>query len=213
MGGGGALISNDAAIHEFAPNDCPVGVKALVTQLAIQTIASPLLYWLPEALPLGLGKTVFDPVFRPAAMPKYLRRLALCTMRHLPTDMAARRRITEIYSSNLASDVIFIDSTGETNATRYPLLAGTRPISARQRRLGVRRMYPQAICDVAAILPYMAPNQAPTPGSREVAARLVTLPTHRDINPRLAATIAAEMSNPALSLQKDSNQESNDNPV
>ena len=58
------------------------------------------------------------------------------------------------------------------------------------RRLGVRRMYPEAILDVDSIKPFLADSQIATEQSRHIAKNLITLPTHQSIHNKLAEKIA-----------------------
>jgi dTDP-4-amino-4,6-dideoxygalactose transaminase len=44
--------------------------------------------------------------------------------------------------------------------------------------IGATASYPRALIDVPQVVHRLAVNQRPTPGAREVARRIVTLPTH-----------------------------------
>jgi dTDP-4-amino-4,6-dideoxygalactose transaminase len=77
--------------------------------------------------------------------------------------------------------------------TRFPLMAGSRPIPKGLRRFGVRRMYPRAIADEETIKPYLANQEVSTPGASEIAQNLITLPTHKHITENLAKEIARKV--------------------
>ncbi len=77
--------------------------------------------------------------------------------------------------------------------TRFPFFAGPKAVSRRLLRLGIRRMYPQAITDEPAIRGHLADPGRPAPGARQIAQELVTLPTHSGITPLIAHEIATAL--------------------
>jgi dTDP-4-amino-4,6-dideoxygalactose transaminase len=55
---------------------------------------------------------------------------------------------------------------------------------------GVRRLYPKALCDLKPLIPDLTVSGIQTPGSKQIARQLVTLPTHQGIKKQLALRIA-----------------------
>ncbi len=153
-------------------------------------MSKPSLYWIPEILPLGLGETIFDPGFDISAMPFVMQNLAEKSIAVLDDLNAHRSNIAKTYKEAFDDEcVIPIPRGGSAVYTRFPLMAGPGPIPKELKRLGVRRMYPKAIADDETIKPYIANHQAQTPGTFEIALKLITLPTHLGINEGLAADI------------------------
>jgi len=74
--------------------------------------------------------------------------------------------------------------------TRFPFFGGPKKIGTELFRLGVRRMYPEAISGEPAIKGYLAPLVQPVPGARQIARDLMTLPTHGRITPGIADKIS-----------------------
>jgi dTDP-4-amino-4,6-dideoxygalactose transaminase len=67
----------------------------------------------------------------------------------------------------------------------------------RLARAGIRASasYPTALGDIPGIGRYLAPDQAPCPGARSIASRILTLPTHPGVTPqdvdRMVAVVRA----------------------
>jgi dTDP-4-amino-4,6-dideoxygalactose transaminase len=150
------------------------------------------IYGLLEALPLGLGKTVFDPGFSILSMPKVIRCLGACSLKAIDPLNAHRNAIADIYRGTLG-DTKTPPAPPESRAvfTRFPVMAGMRPIPKSLYQLGVRRMYPKAILDEPSIHPYCAPGSTSHPGASRIAEMLITLPTHTGISNETAREIAA----------------------
>ncbi len=79
---------------------------------------------------------------------------------------------------------------------RYPVFVEPERragfIAALERAgIGATASYPQALIDVPEVARRLPPDQRPTPGAREVASRIVTLPTHGYSPPDLALRVAA----------------------
>ena len=191
LGCGGALIGkNTSAVSNLIPKSTSKGYITLISASLTQIVSEPFLYWIPEKLPLGLGETIFDPDFSISAMPIAIKRLGSITVAHLEHLNTHRRHIAEIYKKALNNQGI-IPLSGEALPvyTRFPLMAGISPIPEELKRLGVRRMYPQAILNVDTIKPYLADSQPKTPGAFEIAQKLITLPTHKGITKNIAKQI------------------------
>lgn len=191
LGGGGALVGSAEVMEATFPGSIPSGCLDLARAAASGLLSHRRVYGLLEALPLGLGETVFDPGFAMEPMSRALQGLGTCSLRELRSLNAHRNATASIYREVLGGTGGSIDPRpGEAVYTRYPFMAGDNPIPEALRRLGVRRMYPRAILDEPAIAPYRAAHTLPTPGASRIAQMLVTLPTHRGIDRELARTIA-----------------------
>ena len=145
-------------------------------------------------LPLGLGKTIFDPHFNISAMQPVMQNLAENSMDILGELNAHRSYIASIYI-NAFNNGSFIPVPEGRNAvyTRFPLMATPDPIPKDLKRLGVRRMYPKAIADEKTIKPYLVDQEVYTPGASKIAQNLITLPTHKGITENMAKEIARKV--------------------
>jgi dTDP-4-amino-4,6-dideoxygalactose transaminase len=149
------------------------------------------IYGLLEALPLGLGETIFDPDFTIGDMPKGIKRLGKSVLKILPFFIEHRISITGIYREVLGKKSSFrLPPDSSDVFTRFPVIAGVRPIPKPLFRLGVRRMYPKAIVDEPSIRPYCASCNVATPGASKIAEMLITLPTHTGISKEIAYKVA-----------------------
>ena len=191
LGCGGALIGkNTSAVSNLIPKSISKGYISLISTSVTQIVAKPLLYWIPEKLPLGLGETIFDPDFDVARMPLLIQKLAQKSMTILNDLNTHRRRIAKIYEHAFNNErIIPVPPEALPVYTRFPLMAGISPIPKELQKLGVRRMYPQAILNVNTIKPYLADHRDAAPGAAEIAQKLITLPTHKGITKNTAKLI------------------------
>ena len=194
LGCGGALIGKDSRIlSSLSISRSPNSSIALMKAATGQVFSSPHIYWLPEALPLGLGETVFDPGFPVLGIAEKIKTLGQKTLSFLATLNNHRRKIARIYLEVIGKHNCVTSYNGTPVYTRFPVIAGEAPISKELKRLGVRRMYPRAIVDEPDIRPYLTDGETPTPGATEIARRLITLPTHMGIKENLAHKIATKV--------------------
>ena len=77
--------------------------------------------------------------------------------------------------------------------TRFPVMAGSKQIPMKLKKLGVRRMYPKALLDEPSIRPYIVDSNSTTEGAHHISQSLITLPTHRYISPEAARRIAHDV--------------------
>jgi dTDP-4-amino-4,6-dideoxygalactose transaminase len=194
LGCGASMIGNDQAIlDEISIRATSNGLFKLFETAVIQALSSSYLYGIMETLPLGLGKTDFNPDFPMAGLPEVIHRLGEKAINSLERLNAQRRKIAHIYSAMLPADrTIPISDDDRPVFTRYPVMAGAGDIPKNLRRMGVRRMYPQAIIDESSMGIYMVHDYQATPGARELAGKLITLPTHARITSDLARTISMQ---------------------
>jgi dTDP-4-amino-4,6-dideoxygalactose transaminase len=192
VGSGGALIGRHKdVLSELKLNKNKTGTIPFIKTAIAQLLSWPMLYSIPEMLPLGLGETVFDPDFDISTMPAIMEKLAKRSF-HILEDLNAHRRyIASIYQGTFDNgSVIPVSKETSPIYARFPYMAGSGTISAELKRLGVRRMYPKAITDEKSIRPYLAFKQGNTPGASEIAQNLITLPTNMRITENLANEIA-----------------------
>lgn len=192
IGKGGALVGNNVNIVKTdVLNKVGNGIKELIKSILVSFLSHRLIYGFMEKLPLGLGRTVFDPGFEMLPMPFTLKRLGKKVIGALESLNEHRRTIAAHYSNLFGKRGVFdIPGNSRPVYTRYPFMAGAAPLAKELIRLGVRRMYPHAIVDEPSIRPDLAQNCANTPQAIHIAEQLITLPTHMNISTRLAERIA-----------------------
>jgi len=192
LGSGGALIGDAGVLDELTFDQAGSGYPGLAMAAASRFLSCRGIYWLLEKLPLGLGKTVFDPGFLIQSMPKVIRCLGACSLKAIDPLNAHRNAIADIYRGSLG-DTKTPPAPPESRAvfTRFPVMAGEMPIPKSLYQLGVRRMYPKAFLDEPSIHPYCAPGRTSNPGASRIAEMLITLPTHMGISSETAREIAA----------------------
>lgn len=195
LGGGGALIGRDAPLM----GTIHMGQKrwdwaGFVQAAMLQALSHPRVYGLMEALPLGLGETVFDPGFTVGGMGVSLQRIGSSALGSLHRLNAHRRAVSQVYRERMRNGLDErVMEGGAPVFPRFPVLAGAGEIPPGLKALGVRRMYPKAIADVPVIMPHLAGRDLETPGARAIARTLITLPTHVRISTDLAAEIARQV--------------------
>ncbi len=198
LGRGGALkINNKEIIKELSAtirkleNCVSLGVETALAQI----LSTPHLYWIPEMLPIGLGKTVYKPNFEMRAMPHFFKKLGSAALGSLDIYNRTRTQISSLYNehfflvSKLAQQ--FVDNIPP--CTRYPILIPNMNFVKNMRKYGTRRMYPLALCDLEDIQSFLGSSTKETPGAQNIAKHLITLPTHMRVTPEIASRIAGEV--------------------
>ena len=180
----------------------PSGTLATLCKLPVYSLLlRPWLYGAVRRLPLGLGLTPFDDRLpdralqphaggpcSPAAGSPGRDQWNPDTQRR-PTPRSAGRRAgpcTGACASRCRARV------REISGALDPRRIGRGLITALERAgIGATASYPRALVDVPEVACRLPPDQRPTPGAREVASRIVTLPTHgfspADLGQRVAA--------------------------
>lgn len=197
VGGGGALVSdtNSEILDSISLDRPKMGYKQASLLAATQIISKPAFYWIPELLPFGLGKTVFDPGFTVEAIPNALEKILINALPSLNQLNGHRKCISDIYSKRLANKLLLGNINNSISLIRYPIMLLDSSMTKELNRIGVRNMYPSAISDVRVIKPYLKANHISTPGAVEISKRLLTLPTHIGINKKVAKQICIEIVN------------------
>ncbi len=192
LGCGGALVGEDVeSLSDRIGGKRGKGLLQLVSTAAARLLSQRYLYGIMETLPLGLGRTEFDPGFSIAAMPDAMKRLGRKTFGMLGRFNRQRQRTASLYTRTLDGRKVIRVGPGSVPVYhRFPYMAGPGPLPARLLRMGVRRMYPHAIAGEPSIRPFLAKGNGPTPGAEELARDLVTLPTHSGISNDTACLVA-----------------------
>lgn len=194
MGTGGALVGDSEMLRTLVPEPSYSGYLSLLITATSRILSHKRVYGILESLPLGLGKTIFDPGFPIEGMPRVLERLGAGFRRDIETLNSHRSDVAQVYREVIGSSVTpRVDPADCAVYTRYPVMAGREAIPENLFRFGVRRMYPRAILDEPAIKPYCLSGNMSTPGASTMAERLITLPTHSAISLKTAHDIAEKV--------------------
>jgi perosamine synthetase len=195
LGCGGAMVRKESSILKeiVLPKEGRGYGQLLITAVA-QVLSHRRLYGFMEALPLGLGETIFDPSFSVSSMPLMMQRLGKYAVDSLKTLNAHRCSIAGVYNDEFGNiGIIPVEEGSCPIYSRFPIMADSTTIPNELKRLGVRRMYPRALMDEPVIRKYFAAESVMTRGSSMIAEKLITLPTHMGINPDAAVAIASEI--------------------
>ncbi len=193
LGCGGALIGRDHNIlQDIALPQNGRGYRQLFMTAAVQLLSHRRLYGIMEALPLGLGETIFDPEFTCSSMPAIIQKLGKGAIDSLEPLNNHRCTIARIYNDLLqTSGIVPIAHGTYPIYTRFPYMYGKGDIPNTLLKFGIRRMYPKALKDQPQIRKFIETQDVRTPGAAQIADLLVTLPTHTGISKDLAEKIAA----------------------
>jgi len=204
-GSGGALLANDDVGERVLTRvrgllaEPRRGWRELLTITAQLLLEHPSLYALPAALPfLRLGETIYRKP-RPLRAPTSIScPIVAATWTLAEREVEVRRRNAERLLVDLEREPGFqtISPPGHARPgyLRLPVIAsaGARRAAAgaAARRLGVMPGYPRALCDLDQFGGRCLNRDAPFPGSRLLAARLCTLPTHSRLTVQDLARLA-----------------------
>ena len=207
---GGVVVVRDAAVADrlrqllagaprvSAAQRAVHGLKAV----AYAALLHPRIYWLPSQLPqLELGLTRFDTTYPLGRIDPGLAALAEVMLGRLSAVTAARQGNAAALRDRLvgASAVTPIQPVPQSSPVylRFPLLADSAThrdeVLARLRAggLGATASYPAALVDVPDLQPLLPAGVPATPQARDVAARILTLPTHPFVSARDLDAMAA----------------------
>lgn len=205
---GGALMADSdklwSAVVEAGSellDDTPAATVSLLLKLPVYVVMlRPHLYGLVRRLPIGLGLTPYDTGYPIAEFSRTLTGLASLQLERLQELNAVRIRNADRLRAHLR-DVNGVTipkplADSEPVYPRFPVLVdpGSRAglISTLERAgIGATASYPKAMVDVPQVMQRLAPDQRETPGARDVAARIVTLPTHGYVPAELPGRVAA----------------------
>jgi dTDP-4-amino-4,6-dideoxygalactose transaminase len=195
-GMGGALLAHDEAwrapvegLTLEAPRGGPGEAIALVAQWLL---TRPSLYGIPAGVPwLGLGQTVYHPPHAARDLSALAAGVLTVTMGLTEWETQRRRRNASWLIERLPPDACQSPRLlpGSTPGwLRLPLfLTGASEPSPNERlvrSLGIYPGYPIALPDLPGFGARLLPDDQSFPGARELARRLVTLPTHGAVRGR-----------------------------
>ncbi|HXV86211.1 MAG TPA: DegT/DnrJ/EryC1/StrS family aminotransferase [Gemmatimonadales bacterium] len=190
-GSGGALLAHDDRGVEMVSRARAtlgagsVGLADLVRLAAQWVLGRPGLYGLPAALPfLHLGETIYHPPHQPRAATPASVAAALANAELLDGELEvrranARRLLAAVRAGGRMRPVSAPDGS-EPGYLRLPVMCPPEAISqfGSVASLGVAPGYPRALCDLPGFCERVANRGQNFDGARELAGRLVTLPTH-----------------------------------
>jgi len=195
LGEGGALISSKYDLNDLLqPFNRNTSFKPIFSGLLTQLAAYPGLYGLAELLPLGLGETVFDPEFDPGDISTPHSNILTPLMATLRKLNRHRSFIASIYRHIIPPrNLIAVPESKDPIYPRFPVLAKNGNLPVELRRLGIRRLYPNALQKEPRIARHIVNTDQKFPGAETLARDLITLPTHHYINEKLAEIIAEKV--------------------
>ncbi|MCX6675390.1 MAG: DegT/DnrJ/EryC1/StrS family aminotransferase, partial [Methanothrix sp.] len=85
LGTGGALVGDPEMLKSLIPEQGDSGYLSLFIAASSRILSNKRIYGILEALPLGLGKTIFDPEFPIEGMPRVVQRLGASFLHNIET--------------------------------------------------------------------------------------------------------------------------------
>lgn len=186
--GGGAIVWRGPQGPEPRGAQPHRGV-ALARALAYDLALQPAVFrWLASIPALGIGETHFDPGFPRGPIDGASLCLAAAAVRALERQGRERADRAQALAEEIAARSAFVPLRPDPGSSAvYPRLAVVAPRAeardaalATLRDLGATGMYPSSLDRVEALRPHVAGDPA-CKAARELAARLLTLPTHREL--------------------------------
>jgi hypothetical protein len=162
------------------------GLRLAAATAAQWLLARPSVYGVPSALPfLGLGETIYRAPRPPVKPALFTLGVLSRTLRDTETETSIRKAHAQRLLAAIGTSPVLrgyrAPAGAEAGYLRFPLFVAS---SARgrfevpaARRLGIWPSYPRSLAD----LPGFGERRTsaePCAGARELAAALVTLPTH-----------------------------------
>jgi len=193
---GGVLVTNSDAIAQVlqrrigglpAPSIATTSAQ-LIKVGVYSAFLSPSLYWLPNSLPgLKLGQTAYDPDFVIERQSAVLAALGRAMLPRLDAFQTHRLAVAERLRAELSRvrRISLFAPVPESRPAylRFPILADTPALrdeilsGCGRAGLGASGSYPGSVADIPAIRDRFAGPPDASVG-RDIAKRLVTLPTH-----------------------------------
>lgn len=170
------------------------GAAHIVKVLTYAAMLRPTAYGVVTRVPgLGLGQTRFTTDYPIAAFDPRLAALGATMLRHLDDFAGARRANAAALTTALAGVPHVVTVQARPGAVwaalRLPVLCDSEPMkraaiaALNAAGIGATGSYPASLADVPEAQPHIAAGQVSADGGREVARRLVTLPTHPFVTP------------------------------
>lgn len=164
----------------------------------------PWLYWIPHRIPqLELGKTVFTTEFPLERPSRPLVALGLTMIDRLDEFTSVRTRNAAALLAGL-STVKGIRAIAPVPGSvpvylRLPILADSEQLrnktieTLRAAGIGATASYPSSLADVPALQSSLDVRSQPITGGREIARRILTLPTHSFVGPADVQRMVAQV--------------------
>lgn len=194
--GGVIVLGTDAVAREVEARVARLPVTPapetgahMVKLAAYVVLLRPWLYWIPNGIPqLGLGETRYTTDFRIARPSHALAALAKTMLDRLP-EFARRRQEHTAYLTGALQGVAGLalpraHAGAEPAYVRLPILVRDRAMQQHviealgRSGIGATGSYPAALADVPALHSALVGDDRESRGGRDVASRIVTLPTH-----------------------------------
>ncbi len=192
---GGEPASATEAVRHWAASQAtsPAGWGDLARAAAQWAFGRPALYWLPASIPqLRLGETVYRPAGEPGGLSRAAAAIVARAFSGLEAARDRRARRARWYDEHLtgAPMLRLVQPRDDTSPgyLRFPVLDDAS--RAPRPDLGIVRNYPRPLLEEPALADVVHPGEPDTPGAREIAQRLLTLPTHDDVREPDARRIA-----------------------
>jgi dTDP-4-amino-4,6-dideoxygalactose transaminase len=198
---GGVLVSNSdelsaALEQEMAEIEAPTLAQSaahVAKALVYFAMLRPWLYGIPARIPqLGLGKTVYTTDYPVGRADDILMALASTMLRRLDEFTETRRANAAALLESLRGLDIFPFHPLEDSAPAYLRLPILMPGGPERNAalealtaagIGATGSYPGSLADIAELQDLLADRQPTATNGREVARRIVTLPTHPFVAP------------------------------
>jgi len=188
-GSGGLIVTNSSEIAPAIERLCSEletpgfleTAKEFLQLLFMVVFIRPIFYWFPEGLPfLKLGETLF---YRQFPVEKLSEMKAGCLW-NWPKRLETANRVRSVTAGYFREHLPFKKFSIQPAICylRLPLILDSREtrdrvyLYSRAKGLGLSRMYPTAVNEIEEIKGMF--DGESYPGAKEVAERLVTLPTH-----------------------------------
>lgn len=211
---GGALVAShpelSAALDRrhaaLAPASATRTATTIIKLAAYATLLRPTLYGVVRKLPgLGLGRTVYDETYPVEHYSGTLAGFAGTLLKRLPALTQGRRDKAAALHAALSNvpgvRLIDVPPNSQPAYARYPFLmadASRRTVVLEKLEaagIGATASYPSALCDVPEVAASLLESDRDMPGARQVAATIVTLPTHSYSPKDLPARVGQVMRN------------------
>jgi dTDP-4-amino-4,6-dideoxygalactose transaminase len=228
---GGLAVTTDAEVaaamaaeaRTLMPQPAGTVVRDAVKLLAYALLLRPWLYWIPNRIPqLQLGTTLYTPHIAAERYTPILAAMGLTMLDRLDALNSGRREIAAAMAEAVEGAPGLSPVRAHAGASavylRYPLLARDEiqrdalRSALVARGIGATGSYPTAVVDIPELAELMAPFRDQCPHGREVARRMLTLPTHAYVSRRDIDTVrdtvrgagAASPARPALARERSS---------
>lgn len=206
---GGVLVTDSERIGEAITQQIralpPCTMAESATHLAKLVVYAALLhprgYWLPNSLPfLGLGTTAYRTDYPLAQYDSWMAPMGYRLFGRLDAITAQRRenadRLNRLLPWGSKLDPVILKQGAEPAYLRFPVLVDPEyrdaVVSAlRASGIGATASYPTAINDIPELQRFLQGSDRKAIGGRDLARRILTLPTHGYVTEQDQDRIAA----------------------